>query len=229
MPSAEYLNQPFEAAIQFFLAKLGIGTESWAEMWQEAHDEAFAVAGAMEKDLLDDLRKAVGKAISQGTTLETFRADFRDIVNRHGWTYKGDEAWRSAVIFNTNLSTAYHAGHYEHMLDPDVLKARPYWRYVRSSSRNPRKDHMQWYDLVLPADDPFWLTHAPPNGWGCKCGIVNASEREVARWRKEIPNLSTKRPKIKTYDWKNPATGKVEKVPEGIDPGWAYRPGGKRA
>lgn len=225
MPSAEYLNQPFEAAIAYFLRKLGIGTETWSDLWRDAHDRAFAVAGAMEKDLLDDLHRAVGKAISEGTTLENFRADFRDIVQRNGWSYRGSEAWRSAIIFNTNLSTAYHAGHYEHMLDPDVVKARPYWRYVPSSSRRRRREHMAWYNLVLPADDPFWMTHAPPNGFGCKCGVVNASPREVERWQKEIPDLKTKRPEMKYYDWEDPKTGKKHRIPEGIDPGWAYRPG----
>ena len=166
--SAEYMSLPFEEAIDFFRKKINMPTATWKDLWKEMHQRAFSVAGAMKKELIEDLRRAVDKAISEGTTLADFRKDFTKIVQRHGWKYKGGKAWRSAVIFNTNLSTAYAIGHYRQMTDPDVLSVRPYLRYVGSTSRNPREEHMQWYNLVLPADDPFWNTHYPPNGWGCK-------------------------------------------------------------
>jgi len=166
--SAEYMSLPFDEAIDFFRKKLSLPTAAWTDLWKEMHQRAFTVAGAMKPELLEDLRKAVDKGISEGTTLVDFRKDFDKTVQRYGWKYKGGKAWRTAVIFNTNLSTAYAVGNYRQMTDPDVLKARPYLRYVGSSSREPRSEHMQWYNLVLPADDPFWDTHYPPNGWGCK-------------------------------------------------------------
>lgn len=166
--SAEYMQLPFDEAIEFFRKKINVPTETWKDLWKAMHARAFSVAGAMKTELLEDLREAVDKAISEGTTLVDFRKDFDKTVQRYGWKYKGGKAWRAAVIFNTNLSTAYAVGHYTQMADPDVLKARPFLRYVGSSSANPREEHMQWYNLVLPADDPWWDTHYPPNGWGCK-------------------------------------------------------------
>jgi len=168
MPSsAEYMSMPFDEAIVFFRGKLNLPTETWKDIWQAMHSRAFVVAGAMQDDLLADMREAVDKAISQGTTLSTFRTEFDGIVQKYGWAYKGSPAWRSAIIFKTNTSVAYHAGHYKQMTDPDVLSARPWFRYVGSSAAEPRPEHQKWYNLVLPADDPFWDTHYPPNGWGC--------------------------------------------------------------
>lgn len=167
-PSAEFMNLPFAEAIEFFRQKLSLPTATWTDIWKEMHGRAFVVAGAMKEDLIEDLRSAIDSAIAEGTTIATFRESFDEIVVRHGWSYKGGRGWRTAVIFNTNLSVAYARGHYRQMADPDLLKVRPYFRYVPSYSANPRPEHRKWYNLVLPADDPFWETHYPPNGWGCK-------------------------------------------------------------
>jgi hypothetical protein len=72
----------------------------------------------------------------------------------------------------------------------------------------------------LPVDDPWWDDHMPPNGWGCKCHVIQHSRR-VSERRGGV----TTRPPGGTYDWKNPKTGKTERVPIGIDPGWDYNPG----
>ena len=30
-------------------------------------------------------------------------------------------------------------------------------------------DAKGWDGTVLPLDDPWWSSHSPQNGWGCKC------------------------------------------------------------
>lgn len=228
-PSAEYMNLPFDEAIAYFRQKLSVPTATWKDLWQAMHDRAFTVAGAMREDLLEDLRKAVDKGIAEGTTLAEFRSSFDVIVQKHGWIYNGGRGWRTAVIFNTNLTVAYSQGNYRQMVDPAVLKARPYLRYVGSSAANPRPEHQAWANIILPADDPWWDTHYPPNGWGCKCGVVSHSEREVQRLiaeEKTGPNpVKLQAPGIERYDWTDKDTGRVHRVPEGIDPGWDYHPG----
>jgi hypothetical protein len=227
--SAEYMDLPFDEAIDYFRQKVKLPTRTWKDLWQGMHARSFVVAGAMKTELLEDLYAAVDKGISQGTTLAEFRKDFDALVDRHGWKYKGGKGWRTGVIFNTNLATAYAAGQHAQMTDPDVLKARPYLRYVASSSANPRPEHMQWYNTILPADDPWWNTHRPPNGWGCKCGVVNHSAREVERLKKEEAGgdrpIKTEAPEIEHYEWTDKTTGKVHQVPKGIDPGWDYNVG----
>lgn len=167
-PSAEYMDRPFDEAIAYFRQKLNVPTATWRDLWQSMHDRAFTVAGALNEDLLQDLREAVDQGIAEGTTLAEFRSAFDEIVQRYGWIYNGGRGWRTAVIFNTNMSVAYSIGNYRQMTDPDVLAARPYLRYVGSSAADPRPEHQAWYNVILPADDPWWDTHYPPNGWGCK-------------------------------------------------------------
>jgi hypothetical protein len=189
------------------------------DVWQAEHDRAFMVAGALKADLLADLAGAVQKAIDDGASLEQFRADFREIVTRrgwHGWTGEGSkrgEAWRTRVIYKTNMATSYAAGRWAQ------LKAAgyPLLVYRHGGSLDPRIEHLSWDGLILPADHPFWTTHAPPNGWGCSC-FVTGARSEVDAVRK-----GGKPGKRLPDGWAvlNPKTG----APSGIDRGWAYAPG----
>lgn len=218
---------PPEEAIKYFKAKGYKFSWAWYELWQEAHTKAFTVAKAMRMDILKDIRDALDRALSEGTTLQEFKNDLIPMLQREGWwgrTLAGDQLGsphRLKTIFNTNIQTAYQVGHYKAMTDPDVLAARPYWRYVAVNDSRTRPEHAAWHNTVLPADDPWWDTHYPPNGWNCRCTVVSASARELKRDGLKV----SERPDGGTYDWLNPQTGVVEKVPKGIDPGWAYNPG----
>lgn len=220
---AGYKGMPFQEAIDLFRQKVNLPTERWNDLWAGMHARAFMVAGASKDELLADLRAAVDKAISDGTTLATFRKDFDQIVAQHGWSYQGGRGWRTRVIYETNLRTAYMAGRYRQMTDPAVLAARPYWEYRHGDSAHPRPMHLSWNGTVLPADHPWWQTHYTPNGWGCKCKVFALSGRDLARLGKTGPDTA---PDNGTYDWVDKKTGVITQgIPRGIDPGWDYNVG----
>lgn len=183
------------------------------------HSRAFVVAGAMKSELLSDLRQAIDDGISKGTTIADFRKAFDATVARNGWSYKGGRGWRTGVIFNTNLRVAYAEGQYEQMRA--VKSARPYLRYIGGLSEDPRPLHLKWNGTILPFEHEWLNTHWPPNGWGCKCQIVNHSASELER---EGMQVSERAPDDGTRTYKHPDLGPIQ-VPNGIDPGWAYNPG----
>jgi uncharacterized protein with gpF-like domain len=215
------INLSFEEQISFFRQKLNIPTQRWTDVFAEAHDRAFMVAGATKADLLNDLKNAVDKAISEGKGIFEFRQDFDNIVAKHGWIgWRGEgteagRAWRTRVIYDTNISTSYAAGRWQQLNDPDLLKMRPNWKYVHADGvRNPRPWHVSWNGTVLPAGHPWWLTHFPPNGWFCHCRVtaVRASEYKG----QPAPNDGTYTKLI---------NGQSVTVPNGIDIGFNYAPG----
>jgi uncharacterized protein with gpF-like domain len=212
---------PFDEAIDFLRKKVSLPTERWTDLWEGQHARAFSVAGAARDDLLADLREAVKKAVAKGTTLAEFQKDFDALVQKSGWSYKGSRGWRTRVIYETNLRTSYQAGRYKQMTDPEVMQRRPYWQYVHGDSKNPRPEHLAWDGLVLPADDPWWETHYPPNGWGCKCKVLTLSPRELKKLGKDEPDSA---PDNGSRLVEVPGRG-LERVPNGIDPGWAYNVG----
>lgn len=213
-----YGSLPFEEQIAYFRNKANVSTERWADVWKHAHDRSFMVAGAMKDDLLADFRSAVDKAISEGKSLNWFKSEFKSIVTKHGWEYNGDANWRSQVIYETNLRQSYTAGREQQI--EQVKDRRPYGIYKHSGSEHPRHEHLSWNNLVLPLDDPWWETHTPTNGYGCKCKKLTASARTLKRLGLEVSNA----PKVEHYDWVDKVTGEVHRVPKGIDPGFDYTP-----
>lgn len=117
----------------------------------------------------------VDAAISEGETLEDFRKRFDEIVQRNGWTgWRGESsvrgrAWRTQLIYQQNLRSAYMAGRWE------SLQKFPYLKYKHNTVNNPREEHQAWDGLILARDDPWWQSHYPPNGWGCRCSAFGVS------------------------------------------------------
>jgi hypothetical protein len=225
MPSGvAYGSLPFKEQIAFFRAKRNVLTESWTDVWQAEHDHAFMVAGANRIDLVADLRGAVDRAIADGTGLEAFRRDFDQIVAKHGWAYNGGRNWRTRVIFETNMRTSYAAGRYAQL---QALKSvAPYWRYRHSDAvAHPRPMHLAWNDLVLHADDPWWDTHYPPNGWGCQCTVAALDKRGLARLGKSGPDTAPPIDMQQLVVGKHGPHPRAVETPAGVDPGFGYAPG----
>lgn len=209
---------PFAEQLDFFRRKLNLPSEAWDDITRQAHDRAFIVAGAAKADLVQDLRGAVADAMQGGVGLEAFKASFREVVAKNGWTgWRGEgtkrgEAWRARTIYQTNMASSYAAGRWRQMNEPAFAAERPFWRYVHAEGqRHPRPHHLAWHGLTLPRTHPFWQTHFAPNGWGCRCEIhpvrapaAGAPQQPPAGWE-EI----------------DAKTG----APVGIDAGFDYAPG----
>jgi hypothetical protein len=218
---------PFSEAIDFFKKKIQLPSSGWTDIWQEQHSHAFVVAGAAHDALVEDFYNALRDAQEKGTGYAAFRKQFDEITARHAWAYNGTPGWRSRVIYDTNITQAYNAGRYAQMMA--VKHLRPYWRYRHTSIEHPRLQHLSWDGLILPADDPWWNTHMPQNGWGCKCKVDSLSRVEARReWEKNGKSGPDEAPPI---EWEERVVGKTGsnprtvRTPVGIDPGFAYNPG----
>ncbi|KAA6404512.1 phage minor head protein [Candidatus Tokpelaia sp.] len=220
------LDLPFEQAIRFFREKAKVTTKTWTDVYAQVHSRTFMVAGAATDALVADFQTAILKALEKGTTLSEFRKDFDAIVAKNGWSgwtgegSKAGRAWRQEIIYDTNLRTAYAAGRYAQLTDPDVLDYFPGWQYHHSGSLHPRLNHLAWDGLQLKADDPFWDSNYPPNGWRCGCFVTPVSMDGLARAGKKTWD---KAPSLNYVPKK--AGGKIVEVPEGIDPGFEYNAG----
>lgn len=225
-------------AVAFFRPK-GLQTSfAWQDMLHEEHDRAFTVAKMLDLDLLSDVGGAVDRAIAEGWTRQKFIDELKPDLMRRGWWGRADMAdpvtgevrevqlgsvRRLNTIYDTNLRTAYSAGHSARI--EENAKSAPYVMYSAVLDGRTRPQHRAWNGKILRWDDPWWQTHTPPNGWNCRCSRIQLSDRDLKRLGKDGPDEAPPSP---LREWTNPRTGEVMEVPVGVDPGWGYQPGASR-
>lgn len=229
--------EPDVNALGFFRNKGWRPAFDFRDVWKEEHLAAWTVAKAMELDVLAEIRTEVDRALEQGTTFSQFKRDLTPTLERLGWW--GRQARedpltgevrqvqlgsprRLQIIYRTNLRTARATGQYTRV--EQTQDTHPYLLYRLGPSRVHRPEHVKWDGLLLSARDPFWTTHYPPNGWGCRCRVRQVSETARAREGRSVDSA----PPITRRTYTNERTGRTERVPEGIDPGWDYNPGNAR-
>lgn len=236
VPSGDAFDVPPEQALAFFRQKGLKRTFSWADMTAEAHDHAFTVAKMMDVDLLGQVRASLDDALALGIPFEQWSKDLIPTLQRAGWWGEGlvvdpltgmptpaqlGSPWRLETIFRTNMQSAYAVGQWREIEANKSLA--PYLLYDAVDDFRTRPAHRSWDGTLLSVDHPFWNTHYPPNGFNCRCGVIqlSADEAKALGMRPGLmPNGETG-----SYLWTNPRTGKDEIVPDGIDPTFNHNAG----
>lgn len=234
MPQYRY-QQPPKEALDWFRAK-GFATGfDYRDVWKQEHAQAFTVAKAMRMDVLTSIREALDEALENGQTFQQFKKELTPTLQKLGWWGKSDlidpitgearivqlgSPRRLKIIYRTNMATARDAGRWERI--ERSKSTHPYLLYELGASKEHRLEHTRWHKLCLPVDHPFWQTHYPRNGWGCKCRVRQISQREYDRLQGKV---NTQAPPQNLREWVNERTGEVEQIPQGIDPGFNYNAG----
>ena len=223
-------------ALEFFKAKRLHPSFSHLDVSAEEHALGFTVAKSAGYDILGDVRDALEKHLREGGTLRTFERELAPILREKEWWGRqnvvdpetGDPVSaqlgsprRLRTIFRANMRSARAAGQWERI--QRTKRTHPYLLYRLGPSENHRPEHVAWDGTLLPADDPWWADHMPPNGWGCKCWVRQVSEAEAQR----LGGVSARPPRDEV-EWTNPRTGITRRVDRGLDPSWASNPGRDR-
>ena len=213
----------FREAVDFLKRRLALSPSVFNEIVKAMDEAATDRAAGMRDALVRDITEAVAKALEEGTTAEDFRDRFDTLTKTHGWTGDNSEGWRSALTFRTMTAQAVAAGRWEQI--QRLKKSRPFLRYITAGDHRVREAHKQWHNLVLHCDDPWWSTHFPPNGFNCRCHVMQLSDRDLKRYgltvSEEAPPLDLVPKIVRLPD----GTREAIDVPRGIDPGFAYNPG----
>lgn len=244
------MSLPPKKAVEYLKGKGFAITWDWEELWQEAQAQAFTVAKATRLDILQDIREAVEKALAEGKTFAWFAKELTPVLQAKGWWGKQEHVdaatgevsqvqlgspWRLQTIYRTNLQTAYMAGRFQEQLAN--VDDRPYWQYVAILDGRTRPSHRAVNGKVLRYDDPFWQSHYPPNGWGCRCRVVALSADNLAKDGIQVESSAGKLSnaqrlvsektgemrEVATYRTIDPTT--MREVVMSPDVGWSYNPG----
>lgn len=51
-------------------------------------------------------------------------------------------------------------------------------QYRTAGDERVRSDHQLLHNITLPPSDPFWSQYTPPNGWNCRCTVVQVRKNK---------------------------------------------------
>lgn len=186
------LGLPPERAIRYF-ESLGYATPAnWREAQIAAEQQAFFVTGLYRQDVVEELRASLQAAINQGKSQREWREDVGNRMAQHGWllddglmvdSKTGEQLaarfgeHRLNTIYRTNVKNAFAAGRWQEITR--VQKAMPYLEYTAVMDDRTRDEHAALDGHIYPIDDPFWQTFYPPNGFNCRCSVIQHSARDL--------------------------------------------------
>ena len=76
--------------------------------------------------------------------------------------------------YNTAVKAAAMARQWEDFqADKDLF---PNLKYKTAEDDRVRAEHQRLSGVIRPIDDPFWDKYYPPNGWNCRCYVIQTAE-----------------------------------------------------
>lgn len=220
--------------VAFFRAKGYLPADyrgRWDETWQDEHARWFTVTKLFNNSVLEEVRASLDAVLANGGTFEQWRAAvLAKLGDDEGKPQSGVDprlltsVSRLRIVYDTNLRMSRAAGQWKRIQARKASAPYLMWDAVRD--RKTRPLHRLWGGLdtkkpvVLPVDDEWWDTHFPPCGWGCRCGVVQYSRRDLDRLGLDVHRP----PSLPSRPYRR-STGEIVQVPAGIDPGFAYNPG----
>jgi SPP1 gp7 family putative phage head morphogenesis protein len=119
--------------------------------------------------------------------------------------------WLVETVVRTQIHTAYSAGRWDGNQDPAIQSILWGYQYVTAGDFRVRDEHEMLDGVRLPKEDPQWNSIWPPNGFNCRCEVIEIFKDDKKRAvRKEIPAAKT--------------VGNRLVIP-GADEGWAVNHG----
>lgn len=146
-----------------FIAKLQ------ENVWQFSHAKSYQQIKALSQAMVAD-----GKVVP-------FK-EFKEIAGR----------------INNEFATPYLKLEYDSAIAGGQMAARwkqfkeeeeefPNITYQTAGDGNVRPSHQALDNVTLPLSDSFWQAHYPPNGWGCRCDVIQSTGRKITDRAKVVP------------------------------------------
>lgn len=74
----------------------------------------------------------------------------------------------------------------------DTKETLPLLQYRTAGDERVRPEHAAWEGITRPANDPFWDSHMPPNGFSCRCIVVQVESGKITNLQKRQQEIKKK-------------------------------------
>jgi len=160
----------FVEAVTEFAARRVVTREEADALSAYARKRVWWISGVTQMDVVNDAHASIAKAIADGTTFDEWKKTAGPKLEK-AWGRK--DSPRILTIFRNATTSAYNAGRLEQMEEPHIVAVRPFKMFdVVDDERTSETCHPYIKPpVILPWDDPWWLSHSPPLHHRCRSGI----------------------------------------------------------
>lgn len=79
--------------------------------------------------------------------------------------------------YDTCIATATQSARWQQFRAQKAMF--PFLRYQTAGDDSVRDEHRLLDGITKRVDDPFWRTYYPPNGWNCRCEVIQVPDSDV--------------------------------------------------
>lgn len=178
--SDAFLAMPFEDAVAFFRDKQVITAAEFDALRDRYRAGGFIARRLATERLQQVAHDSIQRLLEQGQTIPevvaTIRAAEADELTL-GIT-PTSSGYLSNVIL-TNVATAYGAGRWQAINDPNVRALRPWVQFRTAGDDRVRNGHQALQGLVFASGSELAARYAPPLFYRCRCVMVTLSTRQL--------------------------------------------------
>lgn len=174
----------YDAAVAEIRRRVPLTEDELERLGEAYREHAFTVANVTSADVVTDVWEALQRAVSDGTTLDDFKDEIGDKLER---AWGGPDPARLETIFRTNVQTAYQRGRYELMKSPALRRVRPYARLDGVGDSRQSEICEAVDGTVLPIEELEERRMIPPLHFNCRTNLVPISADDADEGERETP------------------------------------------
>lgn len=187
---------PPQDAIRYLEQKFPKASWAYTDLLDNAHDRAFVVAKMVDVDLATTVQRSIIDAMQQGKGYKAWAKDIDKVLAKSSW-YDGQinvdaqgnakkvvtgGQHRLETIYRTNVAAAYEAGRQQVIFNDRDDDPFGYVMYSAIMDNRTRPTHKALHGKVMEKSDPAWSSISPPNGYNCRCTIVELTQGQIDRY-----------------------------------------------
>lgn len=153
-----------------------------------------AVSSALPHEVKDTLRYALEEnafIFSGFKTYHSLREVGLSLFAEDGSIKPFNQFWEDVKRINNTYNENYLRAEYQQAVGASMMATK--WaefaedgdrydlQYRTAGDERVRASHAALSDITLPPSDPFWSSYFPPNGWGCRCDVVQIRKGKYER------------------------------------------------
>jgi len=136
-----------------------------AEMLTRLVRDVWYFSGAKNYQEMRDLTLLLKDDKGKLREFDDFKEAAEGVIDRY------NESWLKTE-YNFAVSSSQSAARWvEFEKEASII---PNLKYQTVGDDHVRLSHQVLDGIIRPVNDSFWITHYPPNGWGCRCEAVQS-------------------------------------------------------